>query len=692
MSEKGRYLLCNKNRGEVMKKNILFMVILMDIVFCVSFIIKRDETRNSISRYDSSAATLSFNEKTTTLKPNETIDVSRLLNLQNVSSRVTYIVNNDEVASITTYGLVKAKSAGTAIISAIDDLGRTANMRLIVIDKKNEGVLPEKIILNEKEKDILIGQTYKINYELYPSNVTNKELYYKSSNSNVASVNNGIVLAKNVGSTIISVCLDNICSDLTINVKEVLLDIISIKVYPSDVTLKVNQNISLNIIYTPNNTERIVKWTSSDETIVKVDNGKIFGLRRGSAYVTATIDGKSSDCFVSVIDNESTNNPTKPDEKDVTSVILDKSFVELEVGSTFKVVSTILPNNATNKKLVYSTSNKAIFTVSEAGLITTISSGTGTLNVCSSNNICSKMKVVVKPKTISASSVSLNIENTSLEISEVKQLKANILPLNTTNKSIIWVSSDNKIVSVSNGLIKGLSSGKATVTAITSNGLMAKSNITVLPNNSVFKYGEELNGTSNYCLKGGITSNKKYSKSDINSELQEYINDAYEYSLIIGDIDPKRAQVLAAAYFLGFNSYCKIRYMEGYDKPSTIKGWWGDWTYKTGIDSVTFIKWAYYQVFEKNYERYILGRYKKEFNRTGLWVSDFIDIALPGDVLVQEEKYTGKTRVAMILSVDTNKNEVTIIHSKDEGIKIETINNKKPTYFTTLADMSRIFN
>ena len=91
-------------------------------------------------------------------------------------------------------------------------------------------------------------------------------------------------------------------------------------------------------------------------------------------------------------------------------------------------------------------------------------------------------KVVVqddKPKEVLATEIRLSDSTFKLSVGSSATIKATILPSNVTNKSVTWKSSDTKVATVSNGIIKGIKEGKATITATTSNGKKATVAVTV---------------------------------------------------------------------------------------------------------------------------------------------------------------------------------------------------------------------
>lgn len=161
----------------------------------------------------------------------------------------------------------------------------------------------------------------------------------------------------------------------------------------------------------------------------------------------------------------------------VTDILLNVEKMELQLGDSFQLNATLSPENASNQTLIWSSSNPAVATVSEYGLVTTLSLGETTITaIC--GDISASCHIVVNPILIE--SLILNIEETELNIGETVKLEATILPENTTDKTVIWQSSNNDVASVNeSGFVTAISAGTATISA-TNGNISASCQITVL--------------------------------------------------------------------------------------------------------------------------------------------------------------------------------------------------------------------
>lgn len=168
----------------------------------------------------------------------------------------------------------------------------------------------------------------------------------------------------------------------------------------------------------------------------------------------------------------------------VTDITLSHSKAALKIKESLLVKTTILPEDAANKVLNWTSSNPTIATVDSNGLIKAVSPGSAIITAVSSDgsNISKTVTVTVAPDTIVVTSIKMN--KTSLVLAKGKsgKLTASVLPKNATNSSIIWSSSDSKVASVdSTGTVKGNSYGTATIKATSKDNakVIATSKVTV---------------------------------------------------------------------------------------------------------------------------------------------------------------------------------------------------------------------
>ncbi len=214
-------------------------------------------------------------------------------------------------------------------------------------------------------------------------------------------------------------------------------------------------------------TDKEVIWKSANAKVATVDvKGKVSFLSVGKTIITATSkDGnKKARCEVIV--------KAKKQGIAVAGVKLNKNSIVKKVGDTEQLEAKVLPENASNKKLTWKSSDIKVVTVDKNGLVKALAKGKAIITVTTEDgNKTDKCEVVVKTKIISVTSVELNKNSMVKKKGETEQLEATVLPENATNKKLTWESSDTNIATVNeSGLVTALGTGKATITVKTVDG------------------------------------------------------------------------------------------------------------------------------------------------------------------------------------------------------------------------------
>ena len=158
-----------------------------------------------------------------------------------------------------------------------------------------------------------------------------------------------------------------------------------------------------------------------------------------------------------------------PEEIRVSSISLSKSTLELTVGDQASLEATISPDNATNKRISWSSSKESVATVTPDGIVEAVSAGTAFITARSEDSgVSAKCEITVKEKVISVTGIALNKTSLSLTEGEEFTLEATVTPDNATNKEVSWTSDDEAVATVSaEGVVKAIKAGTANITATT---------------------------------------------------------------------------------------------------------------------------------------------------------------------------------------------------------------------------------
>lgn len=249
------------------------------------------------------------------------------------------------------------------------------------------------------------------------------------------------------------------CKPETIAVKEVSLDKVTAE-------LSKGETLQLNVKINPEDAQyKTLEWSSSDNNIATVDQkGLVAAIEKGEAIITVNVDGKTAECGLTVVGVP------------VESITLDQETITLEKNETAQLVATVLPENADDKTVTWTSSDSNIATVDANGLVTAAAVGQATITA-SCGSVAANCSVTVNG--IQSESITLDKESITLYEGDTEQLTATIHPEDAEDKTVTWTSSDNDIVTVDpNGLVTAISEGSATITA-TNNDLSATCSVTV---------------------------------------------------------------------------------------------------------------------------------------------------------------------------------------------------------------------
>ncbi|MDE6304034.1 MAG: Ig-like domain-containing protein, partial [Paramuribaculum sp.] len=170
-----------------------------------------------------------------------------------------------------------------------------------------------------------------------------------------------------------------------------------------------------------------------------------------------------------------------PPKIPVESVKLNKETLELKVGETATLTATVLPDNATDKSVTWSSSNPDVATVNADGMITAIAVGETVISA-TCGEATAECKVTVNP--VAAESVMLDKEAVEMKVGETAKLTATVMPDNTTDKTVTWASSNPNVATVNaDGVITAIAMGEAVITA-TCGDVTAECKVIVNPVNA----------------------------------------------------------------------------------------------------------------------------------------------------------------------------------------------------------------
>ena len=293
-----------------------------------------------------------------------------------------------------------------------------------------------------------------------PEEAANKEVTWSSSDTGVATIDSstGFITAVAPGDvTITATAKDgsNVSGSHTIKVSAPNVAVTSVALGKTSLELAVDGTYTLTATVKPANASNTaVTWSSSDETIAKVDStGKVTAVKAGNATITATANSDTNikaSCTVTV----STANVA------VTSVTLDKTSLDLAVNGTYTLTATVAPANASNKAVSWVSSNESIAKVEGEGKVTALKDGTATITVTAKDGSGKTASCKVTVSNVSA----ITLDKTSMELA-VNGTHTLVATTTPAGAAVTWTSSDATVAKVEGGKVTALKDGTATITA-----------------------------------------------------------------------------------------------------------------------------------------------------------------------------------------------------------------------------------
>lgn len=428
--------------------------------------IKDDITHIKYKESNNSLLSLSITSPNkTTYTVGDNVDLTGLKVIANYTKNRKELSNNEY--TITNFNTNKVGSYSATI--TYEGISNTFNYE--VIEKVILNPL-KSINLNKTSGTKYIGETENLTVIYNPSNTTdNKNITWTSSNNNVASINNGVVTAKGIGNAIITAKVGSLTASYKITVikhdNPVIVKANTLTYNGKEQELITVSNIKGNICYSYNP----ISSCSTNESILKKINAGEYTVYY---YVSGDNNYNSKSGSVKVNINK----------KSGSISYLNKSITKTQGDQAFTNVLTKTGDGIIN----YSSSDNKVATIDKNGKVTILSSGNTVIKaiVIDGENYFYNIKeasytLTVNKKIINIpiTSISLNKTSGTKYIGETENLVVSYNPSNTTdNKSITWTTSNNKVATINNGVVKAVGVGNAVITAKVMNKT-ATYNITV---------------------------------------------------------------------------------------------------------------------------------------------------------------------------------------------------------------------
>ncbi len=383
------------------------------------------------------------------------------------NQNLTWASEDAAIVYVDASGLVTARTAGSTTITVTANDG---NFKANCLFTVSDSPVPITGIAQNKQVTVIErGRSERLYTSITPLNATNQNIKWSSSNTGIATVNVfGTVTGVSEGTARITA--ESIDGGFTAYCDCVIVaesvSVSGVSIVETSVVIAAGFSEQLTALIAPSNaSNQNVTWSSSNSSIASVDSsGKVTGIAEGSAVITVTTsDGSkqaSCNCLISSIITE------------VESVSLNKTSTTIEKDRAEQLFASVAPDLASDKSVIWTSSNSSIAAVNGSGVVTGKGLGSATITVTSVNGSKTDACLcTVATEAVIVQSITIP-ETLTLYAETSSPLPVTFTPSGATNQNVTWASSNSSIASVnSSGVVtSGATAGTAIITATSVDG------------------------------------------------------------------------------------------------------------------------------------------------------------------------------------------------------------------------------
>lgn len=344
--------------------------------------------------------------------------------------------NNSAIASVNN-GVVTAKAKGKATITAVYK-GEFADIEVTVAD--------DKALLEATRTKVTMkkGETQTLQLKYDGANVTGSKAAWSSSKSSVATVNDGVVTAKAVGTATINAVYKGESVNIEVTVQDSKG---KLEATQSNITLNAGEKQTIRLKYDGSTvTGSKAVWSSSKSSVASVNDGVVTAKAKGTATITAVYKDEFVDIQVTVEESKSKLEATQ------TKITLKK-------GETKKVKLKYDGDTLTNSKAEWGTSKSSVASVDE-GTIKAKAKGTATITA-TYKGASATIEVTVED----ADSLEVDDDNISVKVGKKETIRVTYNGKKVSGSDVKWSTSKSSVATVKDGVVTGKKKGSAVITA-----------------------------------------------------------------------------------------------------------------------------------------------------------------------------------------------------------------------------------
>jgi uncharacterized protein YjdB len=386
---------------------------------------------------------------------------------------VTWTSSAPSTASVSSNGLVTGLFPGNVTITATSEgKSGTAQLAVTLVPVNSVQIIPSSATISVGRTAGLIAQLL----DAAGAPLAGRTVTWSSSAPQIASVaSDGVVTAVAAGQATITATAEGKSGTASVTVTPVPVASISVSPTSASITSGKTQLFTATVLDAQGNvlSGRVVSWLSGAPAVATIDQtGLATAIGAGSAVIVATVEGQQATVTLTVT------------AVTVASVRVTPANSTLQVGQTQQLAAAVSDGSGAplpGKVPTWSSSAAAVATVSSAGLVTAVGTGSATITA-TSDGVTGTATVLVAPVavasvTVTPPTVGLTVGGTVTLQVGLTDASGNSLPL--AGRVITYTSNAPSVASVSAaGVVTALSAGSASI-VVTCEGKTATASITV---------------------------------------------------------------------------------------------------------------------------------------------------------------------------------------------------------------------
>lgn len=385
------------------------------------------------------------------------------------NKELTYSTSNSAIATVTSYGFVRGVKEGTATITVKSKNGKTATC-IVTVQKPVERIQP-----GQKWISLNISEQKELSIQVLPSDATDHTWKAETKDTDIIEISQSdsqlLITGKQEGYAVITVSAasqvtEKIMVKVTASEAEEPVVLEKIQIEP------VEGQKETGIELTAEEPDIQYQIPEAYAAILSLQDNRLLGLSEGYGFVEAYAGEKLVKSYYVEIEKKQVL---------VQAVNSNATSVTVKVGESLPLTYSLLPENATNRKLSFVSSNTSVATVKD-GKVTGVSNGTARVIAQTTSGAKHRRTFLVKVTT-PVTSVTMARTKITMNAGNTMKLAGFVNPYQASIQNLTYSTSKASVATVtSKGVVTAKKAGTALITLTSTDGRkQAECIITVLP-------------------------------------------------------------------------------------------------------------------------------------------------------------------------------------------------------------------